>query len=213
VFLVPLSIAGTYVALIFAQPEERTRKITHYPTTWSASHGKKHVAEPKPWDEPVYVTVDQWSERFHDFYVWWYALNSPEGRHFLGDPAPNLPFKYEHLRFLVWLAVLLGAPVAYWFLHPKDWDEYQTEATKEADRENAERRRFWDRVKQQLDERDSKLGNREHKLELRAKEISQAIAVRDQEIERLRLREKYLTEGKPKPLEETPDKPDLDDFL
>ena len=91
-------------------------------------------------------------------------------------------------------------------LYRNDWCDYQYEVTKDAQRRENSRLSFHQERMQALKER-------EEELDETAKAIRKAIASRDKEIERLRLREKYLSEGKPQLLESSPSKPNLDDFL
>lgn len=54
---------------------------------------------------------------------------------------------------------------------------------------------------------------KERELDELVDKVEAAIIQRDQEIERLRAREKYLSEGRTRPLGEAAGSPALDDFL
>lgn len=99
------------------------------------------------------------------------------------------------------LGVLLGAPAAFWFLHKGD-SEKAKEAAGDWEKKFREQ---WQQKLRAFEDKEKQLDRDRRALEFKVFE-------RDCEIDRLKEREKYLTEGKPPAFEESPEPPDLDCF-
>lgn len=141
--------------------------------------------------------VDSWVGRVNDFYTSWYD------RYPLIGPVSRTRFSFDSFRWMLLSAALLGAPLFFWLIHEQDAERAWQELNRKRDRE-------FEEFKQSYREKHRELERMEAEFELAREGGRRAVAVRDQEIERLRQRQKYLTEGKPGPLEVTPGRPDLD---
>jgi len=138
-------------------------------------------------------TPDWWRTTFNSFYHFWYG-HMPVVNWFI-DRASLTNYRFLHFYWTVIGGVCGVAPFMFWVLHAIDLVRIEDRAT-----EAAQRRR---------EERDSRLDTLATKLAAQREHLLAAIEARDAEIERLKLREKYLTSGKPRIAIEALDKPDL----
>lgn len=141
--------------------------------------------------------IDPLNGVFRGIYNGWYAYIPLMGR------TESVSFCYAHLCGIVGMGLLIGAPWLFCQLVEKD----------AAIAKHHHNQWLYDEDKKRAVEHQAALKEAEavrKKYQAKADAFDAAVKARNNEIERLRRREKYLTEGKPKPLEATPDKPDLD---
>lgn len=203
----PLTIAITVGGFALVAPKPELVDPAHEPFVLrvlremrQGKKTKKALEEPPRAAEPEYFTYDPWGSRFNALYEGWY------NRFPLISPVSPARFNFEHLRLVILAAVIFGASLVFWMLHSDDAESAWKELTRKRSEE-------YETFLREHREKMHAIERREKEFEIKREAIRQAIASRDQELERLRLREKYLTEGKPKTLAGTPAKPELDDFL
>jgi hypothetical protein len=160
------------------------------------------VFDPKPSLEPGILSTylmapaprsDGWRDAFSHLYHFWYGY-IPIVNWFV-DCASRPSYCYAHFYWTVMIGVCLLAPAYFWVLQMSDV----------ADRDD--RRNETDR--RQREHYTSQLQDASEDYEKRRAKLVAAIEARDLEIDRLKLREKYLRKGKPQVVTGTPDKPDL----
>ena len=97
-------------------------------------------------------------------------------------------FGYVHVRSIVLLSVYVVAPIVFWFL--TYWENKEHELAVRQNEESRERR-FTEKFSQI--EHDFK--NKQQELKYAQSRIQEQLREKDEEIERLKLREKYLSES------------------
>jgi hypothetical protein len=140
---------------------------------------------------------ESWNELASEIYERWYRyVPFVEGKGPIGSG-------FSHFVWVVGISILLGAPVMF-LVTRKDW---ANRFEKEMRRKHGERA---DRLFRELRESEKAREKAASEHEEAKGKYEGKIKRLWAEIERLRVREKYLTDGKPKPLTVTPEKPDLD---
>lgn len=197
-FLIPLSLAIIGIALLLLKLEVDQVVFE------SARIIGKHSDEQRQ----VTRTFDQWNVWFLGFYNAWYG-NLP-----LAGKTLDVGFSYRHLWWIAAAGMLLGAPgVFYWFsrVDAKKMQEKREKwiqnLQQECNNSVYEMQRETNKQRAELKKREEQLSySVRQAIEKKDKEIES----RDRQIENLKLREKYLTEGKPKKFIDTHENPDLD---
>lgn len=184
--LMPATLIAALLVLSALQPE-----------TAGASNGAvRHNYSKKALGSTT--MLDPWHEGFERARRAWYT--GVFGWR-LGSEAD---FGFEHLRWIVLVAVGLGAPLCFGLFYRKDFEACEWARESAASEAEAAREEEFAQERKALTSQIEQLKTREQNILI-------ALSARDSEIQALRLREKYLSEGRPKPLDAGGiEKPNLD---
>ena len=139
---------------------------------------------------------DGFNEAFNWFYHAWYD-GFPLIKYAV-DPKARVSFNYWHFFWIMMSALGIGLPVAFRRSRDEVAHDVRAAAAKKARTVEIRYDDLREEFRKAKDDFASKQGR-----------FRRALEERDDEIVVLKQREKYLTDGKPKPITTTPEKPDL----